>query len=79
MIDAAIFIIFSCSLCESIKLEEKSLKRHHTRKKIFYVDRYTKMSKVQLFDANIMDKAIPSTSFSSEGAVPSISTVPRCD
>lgn len=46
MIDAAIFIIFSYSLCESIKLEEKSLKPYHTRKKTFYVDRYTKMSKV---------------------------------
>ena len=46
MIDVAIFVIFSCSLCESIKLEEKSLQRHHTRKKAFYVDRYTKMSKV---------------------------------
>ena len=32
-----------------------------------------------MFDANIMGKAIPSTSFSSEGAVPSISTVPHCD
>ena len=37
------------------------------------------MSNVYLFNANIMDKTIPSTIFSSEGAAPSVSAVPYCD
>ena len=40
---------------------------------------YTKMSNLQLFDANIMDKAIQLTSFSSKSAVPSVSAVPCCE
>ena len=72
------FFKFSCSLCKSIQLEikRKTLNIVLREKKLFM---YTKMSNLQLFDANVTDEAIQSTSFSSKSAVPGVSAVPCCD